>query len=196
MDHFEYIMVLISIIIGLGIAHILLGIGGIVDRLTGRGEPVKLRLAYFAWLGNTFVYLVGYWWWEFRFTEFVEVWSVGLYFFLIIYAVALFLTAAILVPRNWDGVMDLGDFFLGRRAWFYSAYLLVICLDVADSYLKDGIDYIVEQGAFSLTFWLASAAVCVFGARSERLQFHTVAGVVLFIWNVLISFVSLPVLGF
>jgi hypothetical protein len=196
MDHFEYIMVLISIIIGLGIAHILLGIGGIVDRLTGRGEQLTLRLAYFAWLANTFLYLVGYWWWEFRFTEFVEVWSVGLYFFLIIYAVVLFLTAAILVPRNWRGVTDLGDFFLGRRAWFYSAYLLVICLDILDSYLKNGIDYIVGQGVFSVAFWLASVAVCVFGIRSARLRFHMVAGVVILIWNVLISFVSLPVLGF
>ena len=38
MNHFEYVMVLISIIIGLGIAHILLGIGGIVAlERSGRG---------------------------------------------------------------------------------------------------------------------------------------------------------------
>ena len=31
-------MVLISIILGLGIAHILMGLGGAIDRMTGRGE--------------------------------------------------------------------------------------------------------------------------------------------------------------
>jgi hypothetical protein len=194
-DHFEYIMVLISIIIGLGIAHILLGIGGIVDRLTGRGEPLKVSLAYFSWLANVFVWLVAWWWWEFRFNEFVEVWSVGLYFFLISYAVALFLKAAILVPRSWEGVTDLGEFFLQRRVWFYSIFLLVICFDVADSYLKDGLDYIVAQGPVSLSFWLASVVICVVGIRSTRLRFHAAGGVTLFIWNILISFVELPVLG-
>ena len=34
MDQFEYVMVLVSIIIGLGIAHILVGVGAIVDRLS------------------------------------------------------------------------------------------------------------------------------------------------------------------
>ncbi|HUG40104.1 MAG TPA: hypothetical protein VMM12_06455 [Longimicrobiales bacterium] len=45
MNHFEYVMVLISIIIGLGIAHILLGLGGIIDRVTGRGDRLRLSVA-------------------------------------------------------------------------------------------------------------------------------------------------------
>ena len=32
MDRFEYVMVQISIIIGLSIAHMLFGIGGLIDR--------------------------------------------------------------------------------------------------------------------------------------------------------------------
>jgi hypothetical protein len=37
MNQFEYMMVLVSIIVGLGIAHILLGVGGIMIacRVTG-----------------------------------------------------------------------------------------------------------------------------------------------------------------
>ena len=54
MDKFEYVMVLISIIIGLGIAHILLGIGGIIDRRVGKAEPLELSLAHAAWLGAVF----------------------------------------------------------------------------------------------------------------------------------------------
>ncbi len=38
MDQFEYVMVLVSIIIGLGIAHILLGLGGIIDRVADRNR--------------------------------------------------------------------------------------------------------------------------------------------------------------
>jgi hypothetical protein len=194
-EHFEYIMVLTSIIIGLGIAHILLGIGGIVDRLVDPHSRIRTSSAYAAWLANVFVWLVAWWWWEFRFSELVETWSVGLYFFLIAYAVLLFLMAAILVPRSWDGVDDLGAFFVERRVWFYAAYLLVICLDILDAYLKNGLDYIASLGAISVFFWPASVIVCVIGIRSTHLRFHTVAGLTLLTWNVLLSFVSLPVLG-
>jgi len=65
MNHFEYVIVLVSIIIGLGIAHILLGIGGIIDRLTGRGERIRLSLAHGAWLAHTWLWLVLFWW-QFR----------------------------------------------------------------------------------------------------------------------------------
>lgn len=49
LDQFEYVMVLISIIIGLGIAHQLLGLAGIVDRLASGRHPIRLSVAYFSW---------------------------------------------------------------------------------------------------------------------------------------------------
>ena len=44
MDQFEYVMVLVSIIIGLGIAHVLFGIGGIIDRLASKRRRLELSL--------------------------------------------------------------------------------------------------------------------------------------------------------
>ena len=40
-DQFEYVMVLVSIIVGLSIAHVLFGVGGIIDRRAG-GPGIKL----------------------------------------------------------------------------------------------------------------------------------------------------------
>ena len=51
MGQFEYVMVLVSIIVGLGIAHTLLGIGGIIDRLSRKGDGLELSLAHASWLG-------------------------------------------------------------------------------------------------------------------------------------------------
>ena len=46
MDRFEYVMVLISILVGLSIAHIMLGVGGLIDRRTG-GPPINVpRLGF------------------------------------------------------------------------------------------------------------------------------------------------------
>jgi hypothetical protein len=49
MDQFEYVMVLVSIIVGLGITHILLGVGGIIDRLSRKEERFELSLAHASW---------------------------------------------------------------------------------------------------------------------------------------------------
>jgi len=43
MVQFEYVMVLVSIVVGLGIAHILLGISGIIDRLSTPGRIWQYR---------------------------------------------------------------------------------------------------------------------------------------------------------
>jgi hypothetical protein len=47
----RYMIVLVSIIVGLGIAHILFGVGGIIDRVSGLGQRLRLRPAHAAWLG-------------------------------------------------------------------------------------------------------------------------------------------------
>ena len=45
MDQFEYVMVLVSIIVGIGVAHILLGVGGIIDRVSRKDDRLELSLA-------------------------------------------------------------------------------------------------------------------------------------------------------
>lgn len=45
MSGFEYAMVLVSIIIGLGVTHILTSLGSAVHRLRGHGKPLRLELA-------------------------------------------------------------------------------------------------------------------------------------------------------
>lgn len=197
MNHFEYIMVLISIIIGLGIAHILLGLGGIVDRLTGRGDRLRLGVAHGVWLTHTFLWLVLFWWWQFRLEVIWEEWTIGVYFFLVMYAVVLFLLAVILVPRNWDGVTDLNDFFLRRRAWFYSIWISAVLLDVLDSWLKGGMDYIVNDiGLWVVTYLLAAIVLAAIGIRVRSIRYHSIAGVGLLLLDFTTSVVALPRLGF
>ena len=80
--------------------------------------------------------MVLFWWWEFRLGVLEVEWTVGLYLFLVLYAVALFLIAVVLVPRSWDGVTDLDDYLIARRGWFFSLLLAGTGLDVLDSYLR------------------------------------------------------------
>lgn len=194
MDQFEYVMVLVSIIVGLGIAHTLLGIGGIIDRLSRSDDGLELSLAHAAWLGFCFLWLVMFWWWEFRFSALITDWTMGLYLFLICYSVALFLLQAILVPRTWDGVASLKDYFLARRVWFYSLLAFVTVLDVSDSYLKGGVEYVLETGPISIAFFFATFVVVIIGIRTTNIRIHNIMGATFFAWQILVGFDSLGVL--
>ncbi|UXN75472.1 hypothetical protein N8D56_12390 [Devosia sp. A8/3-2] len=62
--------------------------------------------------------LVLFWWWEFALFQ-INNWSFGLFFFLIFYAITLFLLAALLFPDNITEYAGYEDFFLKRRKWFF-----------------------------------------------------------------------------
>jgi hypothetical protein len=195
MDQFEYVMVLVSIIVGLGIAHILLGIGGIIDRLSHKENPLELSLAHASWLGFCFSWLVMFWWWEYRFSSRVSDWTMGLYLFLITYAVTLFLLQAVLVPRTWDGVKSLKDFFLERRAWFYGLLMFATILDLLDSYLKGGFEYILDTGIINMVFAASTIPIVIIGVTTTKMRFHNFVGLVFFGWQLLLGFGNINVLA-
>lgn len=195
MDQFEYVMVLVSIIIGLGIAHTLLGISGIIDRLSRKDDGLELSLAHAAWLGFCFAWTVMFWWWEYRFSTRVSDWDMGLYFFLICYAVTLFLLQAVLVPRTWDGVSSLKEYFLERRVWFYSLMAFGTVLDLLDSYLKGGVEYILDIGYFGLGLSVVTIPVVIVGIRTVKMRTHNIMATVMLSWQILNGFGTLQFLS-
>lgn len=196
MDQFEYVMVLVSIIVGLGIAHILFGVGGLIDRVANRGEELEPSIAHAFWLAFCFEWMVMFWWWEYRFSSRVADWTIGLYLFLVAYAVILFLIAVILVPRTWDGVTRLKDYFLARRAWFYSFVILLVILDMADSYLKGGFGYVSETGLLNLAFSASIIPVAIAGIWTTNIRYHNIVGVLYFSWQSLVYFDMYTILAF
>jgi len=136
MDGFSYVMTLVAIIIGLSITHILSGIGQAIHRLRGHGAPIRIESVYLLWVGTVFINIISFWWWEYKFNEIVSEWSFALYVFILMYAIMWYLTAAILVPSKMDEISDSFEYFLQGRKWFFSLMLLIIVVDVIDSFLK------------------------------------------------------------
>ncbi len=188
-------MVLVSIIVGLSLGHVMLGVGGLIDRRAG-GPPIKLGLAHGIWLGFVFLWSTQFWWWEFRLSEVITEWTLGLYLFLLSYALALFLLSVILVPRTWDGVTDLDEYFLQRRVWFYWAFAGTNVIDVVDGLVKGGAGYIEGLGPSIWLLWLVSGLACVVGLRSTRLRYHEVAAAAVFVSQIAQQFNDAPRLGF
>lgn len=192
MSPFEYVMVLVSIVIGLAITHILTALAGAVHRIRGHGQPIRLDPVYLLWTGYVMLWLVSFWWWEFKLQEMELEWSFGLYLFIVGYAIALFVLAAVLVPKGMERVSDSYAFFMEGRRWFFGTHLVVLGIDVADTFVKGTAwgmrpAVLAQYGVF--------IAISVSGILSERRSVQIAAAAAAFSGQLIYMFLELGVLG-
>jgi len=192
MSSFEYVMVLVSIVIALAIAHLLTALGECVRRIRGLGEPIKLDAVFLLWVGDVLIWLISFWWWEFKFQEVVTEWSFGLYLFVIGYAIGLFMLAEILVPHRMYGVTDTYADFRDGRKWFFGALLLVQAIDLIDTFLK-GTEWGMRPASVGIV--AVTVVMAITGFVSERRSVQLGVAIIAFTSQLLYIFGELGVLG-
>lgn len=128
---FPHVRIVMGMVIGLGITRILMGVAGLIQ------HPLRTKLSviHLLWAGSILLELVFFWWWEFELYALRE-WSFGVFLFVILYAVTLFLLAALLFPDRLDDYAGYEDFFLKRRHWFFGVFALTFLLDLVDTLIK------------------------------------------------------------
>ena len=157
MDTFSYVMTLVAIIVGLGITHILSGLGHAIQRLSGHGAPIRLESVYLYWVSNIFIWLISFWWFEYKFYDLQTEWTFGLYTFIVLYAVFLYMVAVVLVPVTMSEMHDSYEYFMNKRKWIFSFFILLFIIDTIDTFLKGwdwGIRpiYIMQTTALFITY--------------------------------------------
>ena len=179
MEMFEYVAVLTSIVIGLGIAHLLHG----VARLMQHPGREKIYWVHLAWVAYMFELSVFWWWWEFNLRE-VAQWTFQLYGFVILYAVIIYLLCALLFPDDLEGYAGYRDYFYSRRAWFFGLAALSFAVDFFDSWVK-GTEYLLGLGTeyFVQTGLLGALMLVAAVSRNER--FHQIFVVAVLIYQTL-----------
>ena len=130
-DMFPHVRIVMGKVVGLGITRLLMGVAGLVQH-PGRAKISTLHLL---WALSILIELVFFWWWEFALFE-VQDWTIGLFFFIILYAVTLFLLAALLFPDSLAEYDGYEDFFLKRRHWFFSLFAATFARDIVDTIIK------------------------------------------------------------
>ena len=138
MSVFEYIMVLVSIIVGLGITHIL---KNIVFQL--QQNDVRFYWVHFLWCLNIFFVLIFFWWWQYNYVA-IDEWTFGLYLFIVFFALLYFILASFLFSSK--EIKSYKDHFYGNRKWFFSLLALSIIVDYGDTALK-GFEYFLNMDA-------------------------------------------------
>jgi len=169
MSEFEYVMVLVSIVVALAIAHLLTALAEGIHRVRGHGDPIRLDAVFLLWLSFVLVWLVSFWWWEFKFQEIEAEWSFGLYLFVIAYAIVLFMLAEILVPHRMRGVSDSYAHFMEGRKWFFGTLLLMQAIDVVDTFLK-GYAWGLRPAVIAVYFITVSVAIVGIVSRRRAIQ--------------------------
>ena len=166
MDMFNYVMVLASVIIGLGITHLLMGVAGILQH-PGRQ---KIYWVHLTWVAATFLRAIFWWWFEFRLSKTAE-WTFTLYLFVLAYAFLIYLWCALLFPRDLEGYDGFKGYFYSRRGWFFGLGIGAQMLDVADTLLK-GMDHFRSLGPTYPILIVTFSLLMLIAMRTRNQLYH------------------------
>jgi hypothetical protein len=166
MDMFNYVMVLASVIIGLGVTHLLQGIAGIIQH----PERERVYWIHLAWVAVTFLRAIFWWWYEFQLSDTPQ-WTFALYFFVLFYAFIIYLWCALLFPRDLVGYDGFKGYFYSRKGWFFGLGLASIAVDVVDTLLK-GLDHFRSLGVTYPVAMATLAILFVIAMRTRSERYH------------------------
>lgn len=170
MSSFEFLSVLISVVIGLGMANVLTGVG----RLLHRHNEVTVSVAFVAWTLFIFHFMVIYWWTVVFGWQEWQNWNLLLFAFILTYGILLFLLSVILFPTDMPQSWDPHAHFIEMRKWFFGLLVVLVLVEVLDSYLKDHFDDFSTPYFLLMGFWIGCA---ITGWFSTNRRTHTAISV-------------------
>lgn len=122
MSHFEYIMVMVSIILGLGLTLALRGISRLIR--SPRRETAVVLWAIFL----VFLYLQN--WWAFWDMEVVVDWTILKFLFISLYVCTIYAMTELMLPMTSAPGMDWRSHFNSIRKWFFGMTIVLAMLGI------------------------------------------------------------------
>ncbi|MDX1404365.1 MAG: hypothetical protein R3192_07505 [Woeseiaceae bacterium] len=184
MTQFEYVAVLISIIVGLALAQILRGIGRIAtDKSSPKPYWVHLVLTVYL-----FFYVTMFWWWEFQLVA--SEWSLSLYAVLIVYATLLFFASLLFQPSNLHGIENFKDYYYEKRRIIYGTVIAINFWDIVDTLAKGAI-HLTDLGTVYIAGTALNFALSVLAIYTANERFHQLCVILLtgtFTTNMIVLF--------
>jgi hypothetical protein len=145
---FEYITVLISIILGMGITEILASVGAVILRW----EKVKLYWPHTVLVLLVFVFHFQEWWVVFELRNY-QYWRLPVFLFTILYPVNLYILARILFPMKWRSKgTDLKIFYYENCKRIFIFIFSLAVLSILDNLFFHSIPFLRQIPQIVLTF--------------------------------------------
>lgn len=182
MSLFEYVSVIIAVVLALSVGQLLLGVSALVKAR----RRVRGFLPHSIWIGNLFLLILQHWWaqWDFRNVD----WTYPAFLYVVLGPTLLFLAVSLTVPETPDDApIDLRRHFLGVRRLFLLVMLAFVLVSWFDGPLIQG------QSALGRIGWLHVGwmVVLLVGLSTEKSRAHLVvalAGLALLTFAITIRF--------
>jgi hypothetical protein len=162
---FEYLSVLVSIIVGLGLSNLLTG----TARLIQLRRRVRGYLPTYLWIAILLLVQIQIWWSAYGDRNNTD-WNFFAFFSFLLLPIFAVLASYILVPdlEGETHELDLRVSFMENRVWFHGLLATIALLSLGRDLLEDGYAALDPDAAFRVLF-LVQAAMAA-RARSDRYQ--------------------------
>ena len=168
MSEFDYLSVLISIVLGLGISHVLASAAQLVRyRSAVRFYPPTL-----VWLALLFLVHVQIWWAVFELRSVPE-WSFVGFVLVLALPVMAYLASVLLSPDfDREELVDLRGSYYEHRRWFFTLFALLPLTSLVQEYVVRGFIQLDADPLFRVLFLL----LALVGLATARERVHQLLG--------------------
>jgi hypothetical protein len=185
-ESFDYLSVLLSVIIGLAITQVLLGF----RRLILTRMKVKLYLPTVIWAGLTLLIAIQAWWANFGLRTRGN-WTFLAFIVIVLQAISVYMATAVVLPDiAGDSIVDLRDHYFAHRSWFFGFMLGSAVFSAAKEFALKGYLPTGLNGEFHVIFVLA-AIVAAITRREWVHKLLTLAFALLFLLYISLLFARL-----
>jgi hypothetical protein len=190
MGAFEYLSVLISIILALGMTRVLAGVGEMLQARSLR----RLYWVHIIWIINLFLYLVVAWWIFYRWRN-QQPWTFLLFVFVLISPTILYLASILLFPRESDAdvFIDYKTHFYANHRAFFILFGLFTPVDIVDSLLK-GVPHFLALGPAYFVSGILYFTGLLTAAITRNERFHEFYAIFFLVQTIVISFLIFQIL--
>jgi len=181
MSSFEFISILMSIVIGLGVTNLLAGLG----RAFYRRRETPMDEVHIVMTAGTLLLLILQWWVTFKWNTETH-WSFDRYLALIIWAVSMYLLTVFLYPPDLSEAEQHQARFERNRSGFYSSFIAMCLLDIVQTAIHADLFHPIWYLPYASHYTLLGAAGLCVRRRSYDRFFAWCLLVSLLIWSLLV----------
>jgi hypothetical protein len=143
MSPFEYVIVLISIILGLGITTILTGVAELIKQT----KLSSLYTPYIIWIALVFVLHFQDWWLSYQWKS-LEVWELHSFLLIVLYPINLYILAHLLFPAGLSPTFDSKQFYIDHYPRLFISAIILIILSTIQNITFEGYTFVTQIPKF------------------------------------------------
>jgi hypothetical protein len=161
MTPFEYLAVLVSIILGLGVTQVITGVAHFIHT----GNKVKVYWPHLLMILLVFFFHLQEWWVFYEYRDMPD-WRLTTFIFVLLYPICLFIQARLLFPfDNFEEETDLKHFYYENYRYYYGNIAIQAFLSLIDNMWLRGLP--LEEQVVQITLMTITLTIVIAKIKKE-----------------------------